>query len=96
MDAITRVKTLDEAFRAVYKRTPFVFHYLPNLRFFYLPSDDNSGRLVVACADRYPEPTDYAPALAEMSIFVVEPSSYQFAYNGWHCVKFDLEHHTLV
>jgi len=96
MDEITGVKTIDEAFRAVYKRMPFVFHYSPNLRFFYLPRDDNSGRLVVARADRYPEPTDYALALAEMGIFVVEPSSCQFAYNGWHCVKFDLERHTLV
>ena len=96
MDEITRVKTIDEAFRAVQKRTPFVLHYLPNLRFFYLPSDDNSGRLVVACSDRYPEPTDYAPALAEMGIFVVEPSSRQFMYNGWHCIKFGLERHALV
>ncbi len=96
MDAVARIETIDEAFRAVQTRNPFALRYLQSMLFFYLPVDRDRAHLIVARANKRPEQPDYEPLLANIGIFVVgAPVGYEFTRDDWHCLAFNLERQTL-
>jgi len=94
MDAITRVKTLNEAFKAVQRRVPFVYQH-SSWRALYQPIDSQYARFIIGNLHRYPQPNEYANATADMAIFVAHAQPKRFERNGWKCLQFDLERKTL-
>ena len=94
MDEITRVKTLNEAFKAVQQRVPFLYQHA-SWRALYQPLDSQRARLFIINPNRYPQPNEYANATADMAIFVAHAQPKRFERNGWKCLQFDLERKTL-
>jgi len=94
MDEITRVETLNEAFKAVQRRTPFLYQH-SSWRALYQPLDSQRARLFIINPNRYPQPNEYANATADMAIFVAHAQPKRFECNGWKCLQFDLERKTL-
>jgi len=94
MDEITRVETLNEAFKAVQRRAPFLYHHA-SWRALYQPLDSQRARLFIINPNRYPQPNEYANATTEMAIFVAHAQPKRFEYNGWKCLQFELESKTL-
>ena len=94
MDEITRVETLNEAFKAVQRRTPFVYQHA-SWRALYQPLDSQRARLFIINPNRYPQPNEYANATTEMAIFVAHAQPKRFEYNGWKCLQFELDRKTL-
>jgi len=94
MDEITRVATLNEAFKAVQRHTPFLYQHA-SWRALYQPLDSQRARLFIINPNRYPQPNEYANAMAEMAIFVAHAQPKRFEHNGWKCLQFDLERKTL-
>jgi hypothetical protein len=93
MDEITRVETLNEAFKAVQRRTPFVYQHA-SWRALYQPLDSQRARFFIINPHRYPQPNEYANATADMAIFVAHKQPKRFECNGWKCLQFDLERKT--
>ena len=94
MDTITRVETLNEAFKAVQLRVPFLYQHSLWLAL-YQPIDSQRARLFIINPNRYPQPNEYANATAYMAIFVAHAQPKRFERNGWKCLQFDLERKTL-
>jgi len=94
MDAITRVETLNEAFKAVQLRVPFLYQHV-SWRALYQPIDSQRARLIISNPHCYPQPNEYANAMTEMAIFVAHAQPKRFERNGWKCLQFDLERKTL-
>jgi hypothetical protein len=94
MDKITRVKTLNEAFKAVQQRVPFVYQH-PFWRALYQPIDSQRARFIIGSPHRYPQPNEYASAMVEMAIFAAHAQPKHFERNGWKCLQFDLERRML-
>ena len=94
MDAITRVETLNEAFKAVQRRIPFLYQHAA-WRALYQPIDSQRAQLIISNLHRYPQLNEYASAMAEMAIFVSHVQPKRFERNGWKCLQFDLERKTL-
>jgi hypothetical protein len=94
MDEITRVETLNEAFKAVQRRTPFLYQHA-SWRALYQPLDSQRARFFIINPHRYPQPNEYANATADMAIFVAHAQPKRFECNGWKCLQFDLERKTL-
>ena len=94
MDKITRVKTLNEAFKAVQQRVPFAYQH-PFWRALYQPTDSQRARFIIGSPHRYPQPSEYASAMAEMAIFAAHAQPKRFERNGWKCLQFDLERRML-
>jgi len=94
MDKITRVKTLNEAFKAVQQRVPFAYQH-PFWRALYQPIDSQRARFIIGSLHRYPQPNEYANATTEMAIFVAHAQPKRFEHNGWKCLHFELERKTL-
>jgi len=90
MDAITRVETLNEAFKAVQRRVPFLYQH-PCWCALYQPLDSQRARLFIISSHRYPQPNEYANTMAEMAIFVAHEQPKRFEYNDLKCLQFDLE-----
>jgi len=95
MDAITRIETLNEAFKAVQRRLPFLYQH-SSWRALYQPLDSQRARLIISSPHRYPQPNEYADAMAEMAIFVAHVQPKHFERNGWKCLQFELERRTLL
>jgi hypothetical protein len=94
MDEITRVATLNEAFKAAQQRVPFLYQHFSWLAL-YQPIDSQRARLFIINSHRYPQPNEYANATADMAIFVAHEQPKRFECNGWKCLQFDLERKTL-
>jgi hypothetical protein len=94
MDAITRAETLNEAFKAAQRRVPFLYQHSSWLAL-YQPIDSQRARLFIINSHRYPQPNEYANAMADMAIFVAHAQPKRFECNGWKCLQFDLERKTL-
>ena len=94
MDEITRVATLNEAFKAAQRRVPFLYQHFSWLAL-YQPIDSQRARLFIINSHRYPQPNEYANATTEMAIFVAYAQPNRFERNGWKCLQFDLERKTL-
>jgi len=94
MDAITRVETLNEAFKAVQRRVPFLYQHV-SWRALYQPIDSQRARFFIINPNRYPQPNEYANETTEMAIFVARAQPKRFERNGWKCLQFDLERKTL-
>ena len=94
MDAITRAETLNEAFKAAQRRVPFLYQHSSWLAL-YQPLDSQRARLFIINPNRYPQPNEYANAMADMAIFVAHAQPKRFERNGWRCLLFDLERKTL-
>jgi hypothetical protein len=94
MDAITRAETLNEAFKAVQRRAPFLYQHA-SWRALYQPLDSQRARFFIINSHRYPQPNEYANATADMAIFVAHEQPKRFECNGWKCLQFDLERKTL-
>ena len=94
MDTITRVETLNEAFKAVQLRVPFLYQHV-SWRALYQPIDSQRARLIISNPHRYPQPNEYADATADMAIFVAHAQPRRFECNGWKCLQFELERKTL-
>ena len=94
MDEITRVETLNEAFKAVQRRTPFLYQHA-SWRALYQPIDSQRARFIIGSPHRYPQPSEYANATAEIAIFVAHAQLKRFEHNGWKFLQFDLERKTL-
>jgi len=94
MDEITRVETLNEAFKAVQRRAPFLYQHA-SWRALYQPLDSQHARLFIINPHRYPQPNEYANATTDMAIFVAHAQPKHFERNGWKCLQFDLERKTL-
>ena len=94
MDEITRVATLNEAFKAAQRRVPFLYQHSSWLAL-YQPIDSQHARLFIINSHRYPQPNEYANATTEMAIFVAHAQPKRFERNGWKCLQFDLERKTL-
>ena len=94
MDEITRVETLNEAFKAAQRRVPFLYQHSSWLAL-YQPLDSQRARLFIINPHHYPQPNEYANATTEMAIFVDHAQPKRFERNGWKCLLFDLERKTL-
>jgi len=94
MDEITRAETLNEAFKAAQRRVPFLYQHSSWLAL-YQPIDSQHARLFIINSHRYPQPNEYANAMADMAIFVAHAQPKRFERNGWKCLQFDLERKTL-
>jgi len=94
MDEITRVATLNEAFKAVQRHTPFLYQHASWCAL-YQPLDSQRARLFIINPNRYLQPNEYANATTEMDIFVAHAQPKRFERNGWKCLQFDLERKTL-
>jgi len=94
MDEITRVETLNEAFKAAQRRVPFLYQHSSWLAL-YQPLDSQRARLFIINPHHYPQPNEYANATTEMAIFVAHAQPKRFERNGWKCLLFDLECKTL-
>jgi len=94
MDEITRVRTLNEAFDAVQRRVPFLYQHVSWCAL-YQPLDSQRARFIISNPHRYPQPNEYASAMAEMAIFAAHAQPKRFEHNGWKCLQFELERVTL-
>jgi len=94
MDEITRVRTLNEAFKAAQRRVPFLYQHFSWLAL-YQPIDSQRAWLFIINSHRYPQPNEYTNVMAEMAIFVAHAQPKRFERNGWKCLQFDMERKTL-
>jgi hypothetical protein len=85
---------LNEAFKAVQRRTPFVYQH-PSWRALYQPIDSQRARFVIGSPHRYPQPNEYSDVMAEIAIFAAHAQPKRFEHNGWKCLQFELERVTL-